>query len=253
MPSPMLSPAPVSSTQTSRLAGGSEVEPLRGREGGGDARGVVVGAGDDLGEGDVEEQEDGDDQYHRGEELEDAEPVALDAGHARAEDRQQRDEAAPEDDPPRAEQQAAALAEAAGEVDGTLSEDESGPAGVVVGDQHQAQRAPRAGCRGRRRSARRGGRGGSARGRSACSGRGRRRSRPPAPGRSPRRARTSPGRFRRSRWSRSGRGPGRTGCARRWAGSRRFGRAPSGGPRACWRPDARRRCRARAPRSSTAP
>ncbi len=192
-------------------------------------------------------------QQHGREELEDREPAGLEAGHASAEHRQQRRHARPEDQAPGAQQHAAALGEAPREPQAALAEDVAGARRVVVGDQDQAQR--RVGAAPGRDDVL----GGAAEEQGARQveagvqvqvdrGGGEQDQRE-----ADRRLDGGQRRCRRSRRRRAARARARTGGGRRSARCAPRGPSPAAGRRACWPPAARRRCRGRAPRSSTAP
>ena len=117
------------------------VELGRERDRRGDARGVVVRPGDDLGELDLDQHEDGDEQDERGEELEDRDRVGVEPGHSRAEQRQQHRQR-PEDDSKEAEGHGRALRETGGAAGAARRVDRAAAGGVDVGADHE----PRAGA-----------------------------------------------------------------------------------------------------------
>ena len=114
------------------------VELLGEREHGRHPRGVVVGAGDDLGELDVGEQEGSDHEDQGGGELEDRDQGGVDTGHPDADDRQQEGER-PEQDPEGPDGDGEASAEPRPTRDQPGIEGGSGPRGVVVRAEEEAR------------------------------------------------------------------------------------------------------------------
>ena len=113
------------------------IELLGQREGGGHARGVVVGAGDDIGELDVREEEHADQQDQRRDQLEEGDQAGVDAGHPGAEDREE-DRERPEEDAERRDGEGEALGQPRGPRDALGLEDAARPGGVVVGADEEA-------------------------------------------------------------------------------------------------------------------
>ena len=133
------------------------------RDRGGDARGVVVGAGDDVGDLDLDQGEDAQEEDEGGEELEHRDSVRVEPRHPRAEQRQEQRQR-PEEDPEGAERHRRALCDPRPAAGAPRGEDRAAARGVDVGADQQPAPAPGSG-RGRRRSGRRGGRRAGERGR----------------------------------------------------------------------------------------
>ena len=223
IPSIWHSSAPVNRTPDVEVLRRLGIELLGQREGGGHAGGVVVGAGDDIGELDVDEEEHADQQDQRRDQLEEGDQAGVDAGHPGAEDREE-DRERPEEDAERGEGKGRRLASREARATRFGLEDAARPGGVVVGADEEAggRLGPLAGrddVLGRPAEEQP-----AERGRSGRSGRGTSREPRPAPSRSRRAGRGSRRGCRRSRGRSAALGRARTGGARRWAPPRRGGR-----------------------------
>src|SRR5688572_29199254 len=122
------------------VLGSVRLELLRHRDRGGDAGGIVVGAGRGRGKGDVDQEGGPEHQDDGGEELEEADPVALDAGHARAEDGEKEGNG-PEEDAKGPEREAEGVLYVRAEVLRPVLERSPGAWSVVVGaEDHSGRR-----------------------------------------------------------------------------------------------------------------